>query len=156
MRQVTSVELTEPGLERIEIENPRLDTFITLTKQQALAEARQADAEIKAGKYRGPLHGIPSRSKTTSICGYTYYRRQRIFEDRIPAEDAPVINRLKAAGAALLGKTNLMEFAIGASNSSYWGPVRNPWNLPYYSGGSSSGSGESGHCRPLLRGAWNR
>jgi aspartyl-tRNA(Asn)/glutamyl-tRNA(Gln) amidotransferase subunit A len=141
-RQVTSVELTQACLERIDIYNPKLDAFITLTRQQALAEARQADAEINAGKYRGPLHGIPLAVKDNiDTAGVRTTGGSALFEDRVPAEDAPVISRLKAAGAVLVGKTNLMEFAIGASNSSYWGPVRNPWNLLHYSGGSSSGSG---------------
>ena len=141
-RQVTSVELTEACLERIEIYNPKLDAFITVTKQRALAEARQADAEIKAGKYRGPLHGIPFAAKDNiDTAGIRTTAGSAVFEDRVPAEDAPVISRLKAAGAVLVGKANLQEFAMGASNNSYWGPVRNPWNLLHYSGGSSSGSG---------------
>lgn len=141
-RQVTSVELTQACYERIAIYNPKLDSFITLTKQQALDEAGQADAEIKAGKYGGPLHGIPFAAKDNiDTAGIRTTGGSALFEDRIPAEDATVMSFLKAAGAVLVGKTNLMEFAIGASNSSYWGPVRNPWNLLHYSGGSSSGSG---------------
>ena len=140
--QVTSVELTEACLERIDVFNPKLDSFITVTKTQALAEAKQADMEIKAGKYRGPLHGIPFAAKDNiDTAGVRTTGGSALFEDRVPAEDAPVIDRLKAAGAVLVGKTNLQEFALGASNNSYWGPVRNPWNLLHYSGGSSSGSG---------------
>ena len=126
-RQVTSVELTEACLQRIEIYNPKLDAFITVTKQRALAEARQADAEIKAGKYRGPLHGIPFAAKDNiDTAGIRTTAGSAVFEDRVPAEDAPVISRLKAAGAVLVGKANLQEFAMGASNNSFWGPVRNP------------------------------
>ena len=140
--QVTSIELTEACLERIDVFNPKLDSFITVTKPQALAAARQADLEIKAGKYRGPLHGIPFAAKDNiDTAGVRTTGGSALFADRAPAEDATVIDRLKAAGAVLLGKTNLQEFALGASNSSHWGPVRNPWNLLHYSGGSSSGSG---------------
>jgi aspartyl-tRNA(Asn)/glutamyl-tRNA(Gln) amidotransferase subunit A len=140
--QVTSVELTEACLERIDVYNPKLGSFITVTKPQALAAARQADLEIQAGKYRGPLHGIPFAAKDNiDTAGVKTTGGSALFADRVPDEDATVIDRLKAAGAVLLGKTNLQEFALGASNNSDWGPVRNPWNLLHYSGGSSSGSG---------------
>ena len=140
--QVTSVELTEACLERIDVYNPKLGSFITVTKPQALAAARQADLEIQAGKYRGPLHGIPFAAKDNiDTAGVKTTGGSALFADRVPDEDATVIDRLKAAGAVLVGKTNLQEFALGASNNSDWGPVRNPWNLLHYSGGSSSGSG---------------
>ena len=141
-RQVSSVELTQACLDRIDVLGPKLNSFITVTRSQALAAARQADAEIKAGQYRGPLHGIPFAAKDNiDTAAVRTTGGSALFEDRVPAEDAPVIGRLKAAGAVLIGKTNLQEFALGASNTSYWGPVRNPWNLLHYSGGSSSGSG---------------
>jgi Asp-tRNA(Asn)/Glu-tRNA(Gln) amidotransferase A subunit family amidase len=140
--QVTSVDLTEACLERIDVYNPKLDSFITVTKPQALAAARQADLEIQAGKYRGTLHGIPFAAKDNiDTAGVKTTGGSALFADRVPVEDATVIDRLKAAGAVLLGKTNLQEFALGASNNSDWGPVRNPWNLLHYGGGSSSGSG---------------
>src|SRR5271154_3216012 len=140
--QVTSVALTEACLEQIDVYNPKLDSFITVTKPQALAAASQADLEIRAGKYRGPLHGIPFAAKDNiDTAGVKTTGGSALFADRVPAGDATVIERLKAAGAVLLGKTNLQEFALGASNNSDWGPVRNPWNLLHYSGGSSSGSG---------------
>src|ERR1700722_7746810 len=116
--QVTSVELTEACLERIDVYNPKLDSFITVTKPQALAAARQADLEIQAGKYRGPLHGIPFAAKDNiDTAGVKTTGGSALFADRVPVEDATVIDRLKAAGAVLLGKTNLQEFALGASNS---------------------------------------
>ena len=140
--QVTSVDLTEACLERIDVYNPKLDSFITVTKPQALAAARQADLEIQAGKYRGTVHGIPFAAKDNiDTAGVKTTGGSALFADRVPVEDATVIDRLKAAGAVLLGKTNLQEFALGASNNSDWGPVRNPWNLLHYGGGSSSGSG---------------
>jgi aspartyl-tRNA(Asn)/glutamyl-tRNA(Gln) amidotransferase subunit A len=141
-RQVTSVELTEACLQRIDIYNPKLDCFITVTRQQALAAATQADAEIRAGKYRGPLHGIPFAAKDNiDTAGVRTTGGSALFSDRVPVEDAPVISRLKAAGAVLVGKTNLQELAMGRGPTSYWGPVRNPWNLLHYTGGSSAGSG---------------
>ena len=100
-RQVTSVELTEACLERIEIYNPKLDAFITVTRQQALAAARQADAEIKGGKYRGRLHGIPFAAKDNiDTAGIRTTAGSALFEDRVPAEDAPVNSLLKARGGA--------------------------------------------------------
>jgi aspartyl-tRNA(Asn)/glutamyl-tRNA(Gln) amidotransferase subunit A len=141
-RQVSSAELTAACLKRIEAYNPRLNAFITVTRPQAIAAAEQADREIQAGRYRGPLHGIPFAAKDNiDTAAIRTTGGSALFEDRVPSEDAPAISRLKQAGAVLIGKTNLQEFALGASNTSYWGPVRNPWNLERYSGGSSSGSG---------------
>ena len=140
--RLTSVEITEACLRRIEIYNAKLNCFITVDKEHALAAAARADAEIKAGIYKGPLHGIPFAAKDNiDTAGLRTTGGSALFEDRVPSEDATVITRLKAAGAVLIGKANLQEFALGASNTSYWGPVRNPWNLAHYSGGSSSGSG---------------
>jgi aspartyl-tRNA(Asn)/glutamyl-tRNA(Gln) amidotransferase subunit A len=141
-RQLSSVDLTRACLEHIDVYNRQLNAFITVAKSEALAAAEQADGEIKAGRYRGLLHGIPFAAKDNiDSSAIRTTGGSALFEDRVPAEDAPVIVRLKQAGAVLIGKTNLQEFALGASNTSYWGPVRNPWNLQHYSGGSSSGSG---------------
>jgi aspartyl-tRNA(Asn)/glutamyl-tRNA(Gln) amidotransferase subunit A len=143
-REVSSVELTRACLDRIALLGPKLNAFITVTEEEALASAERADAEIKAGHYRGPLHGIPYAVKDNiDTAGILSTSGSAVFEDNIPTEDATVISRLKAAGAVLIGKANLQEFAMGASNTSYWGTVRNPWNLADYSGGSSSGSGAS-------------
>jgi aspartyl-tRNA(Asn)/glutamyl-tRNA(Gln) amidotransferase subunit A len=141
-RQVSSVELTAACLERIRALGPKLNPFITVTNDAALAAAKQADEEIRAGRYRGSLHGIPYAAKDNiDTAGVRSTSGSAVFEDKVPVEDAPVIHRLKTAGAVLIGKANLQEFAMGASNTSYWGPVHNPWNLERYSGGSSSGSG---------------
>jgi aspartyl-tRNA(Asn)/glutamyl-tRNA(Gln) amidotransferase subunit A len=141
-RQLSSVDLTRACLERIDIYNRQLNAFITVAKTEALAAAESADSEIKAGHYRGPLHGIPFAAKDNiDSSAIRTTGGSALFEDRVPTQDATVIARLKQAGAVLIGKTNLQEFALGASNTSYWGPVRNPWNLSHYSGGSSSGSG---------------
>jgi aspartyl-tRNA(Asn)/glutamyl-tRNA(Gln) amidotransferase subunit A len=139
---VTSVQLTEACLARIETYSSKLDAFITVAKEGALAAARQLDAEQRSGKLRGPLHGIPLAIKDNIDTAHLRTTGgSALFEDRVPTEDAPVIERLKAAGAVVLGKTNLQEFAMGGGETSYWGPARNPWALDHNTGGSSSGSG---------------
>lgn len=139
---VTSVQLTEACLARLAIYDPKLDAFITVLKQQALAQAHALDAEHKAGTWRGPLHGIPIALKDNiDTAGARTTAGSAVFADRVPLEDAPVVTRLKAAGAVILGKTNLHEFAMGVGETSYFGPSRNPWSLAHNTGGSSSGSG---------------
>jgi aspartyl-tRNA(Asn)/glutamyl-tRNA(Gln) amidotransferase subunit A len=140
--KVTSLQLTEACLARIETFDPKLDAFITVMKSQALAQARALDAEAKAGKFRGPLHGVPVALKDNvdTVAARTT-GGSALFADRIPAEDATVTTRLVAAGAVIIGKTNLQEFAMGGGETSYYGPSRNPWNLAHNTGGSSSGSG---------------
>lgn len=139
---VTSTALTQACLDRIEVYQPKLDAFITVMKSQALAAAAQLDAEQKAGKLRGPLHGVPLAIKDIID---THDARttggSALFEDRVPPEDATVVARLRAAGAVIIGKTNTQEFAMGGGETSYYGPARNPWNLAHNTGGSSSGSG---------------
>ncbi len=139
---VTATQLTEASLRRIELYNPKLDAFITVMKMQALAQAQQLDAEAKAGKFRGPLHGVPLAIK--DIIDTAHARTtggSALFEDRVPTEDATVVARLVAAGAVIIGKTNTQEFAMGGGETSFFGPSRNPWNLAHNTGGSSSGSG---------------
>jgi aspartyl-tRNA(Asn)/glutamyl-tRNA(Gln) amidotransferase subunit A len=139
---VTSTQLTEACLARIAVYDPKLDAFITVMKAQALAQAKQLDAESKAGKWRGPLHGVPIALKDnidTTTARTT--GGSAVFEERVPKEDATVTARLVAAGAVIIGKTNLQEFAMGGGETSYFGPSRNPWNLAHNTGGSSSGSG---------------
>jgi aspartyl-tRNA(Asn)/glutamyl-tRNA(Gln) amidotransferase subunit A len=129
-------------LSRIERLNPKLNAFITVTGDSALNEARHAESEIRQGNWRGPLHGIPVALKDIiDTAGVRTTAASGIFKDRVPPKDAEVVRRLKAAGAVFLGKLNLHEFAYGGSSAvSYFGPVRNPWNLEYSSGGSSGGS----------------
>jgi len=142
--EVTSVQLTEACLARIEIYNPKLDAFITVMHEKALAKARQCDAEIKAGRLLGPLHGVPIALKDNiDTAGTRTTAASAVFEDRVPTENATVTARLEAAGAVIIGKTNLEEFAMGGGETSYWGPARNPWALDHNTGGSSSGSGAS-------------
>jgi aspartyl-tRNA(Asn)/glutamyl-tRNA(Gln) amidotransferase subunit A len=150
---VTSTQATQACLARIAVYDPKLDAFITVMKEQALAQARQLDAEQKAGTLRGPLHGVPVALKDNiDTAGTRTTAASALFEDRVPSVDAPVVTRLKDAGAVIIGKTNLHEFAMGGGDSSFWGPARNPWNLAHNTGGSSSGSGAA-VCASLAYGA---
>ena len=141
-KKVSPVELTKACVSRIEQINPKLNAFITVTADSALAEAREAEAEIQRDRWRGPLHGIPIALKDlVDTAGVRTTAGSGLFKDRIPAQDAEVVRRLKAAGAVFLGKLNMHEFAYGSSSViSYFGPVRNPWAPEYSAGGSSSGS----------------
>jgi aspartyl-tRNA(Asn)/glutamyl-tRNA(Gln) amidotransferase subunit A len=139
---LSPVELTVDCLARIEKLNPRLNAFITVTAEPALAQARVAEAEIRRGDWRGPLHGIPLALKDLiDTAGVPTTAASALFKDRMPAEDAEVVRRLQAAGAVLLGKQNLHEFAYGGSSLvSYFGEVRNSWKPEHIAGGSSGGS----------------
>ena len=141
-RKLSAVELTKQCLARIEKLNPVLNAFITVTAELALAQARSAEDEIVRGHWRGPLHGIPLALKDlVDTAGIRTTAASAVFKDRIPAEDAEVVRRLKNAGAVLLGKNNLHEFAYGGSSMiSFYGEVRNPWNPALIAGGSSGGS----------------
>lgn len=140
---VTSKQLVQALLDRISTYNPKVNCFITVMGKEALAQADQLDAEAKAGKFRGPLHGIPIGLKDNiDTAGTRTTAASPMFKDRVPTEDADIVRRLKAAGAVILGKLNLHEFALGCTGDiSYFGPSRNPWNLAYVTGGSSAGSG---------------
>jgi aspartyl-tRNA(Asn)/glutamyl-tRNA(Gln) amidotransferase subunit A len=140
-RQVSPVELTQACLARIEAENPRLNAFITVTAESALAMARQAERDIQRGRWIGPLHGIPIGLKDLfDTAGVRTTGASGLFKDRVPTEDASVVKRLKAAGAVILGKLNLHEFAYGGSSViSFFGAVHNPWDLAVSAGGSSGG-----------------
>jgi aspartyl-tRNA(Asn)/glutamyl-tRNA(Gln) amidotransferase subunit A len=142
-RAVTSTQLVNACLERIATYNPKLNAYITVMRSEALRTARECDAEQAAGKLRGPLHGIPIALKDNiDTAGTRTTAASALFDDRIPAQDAEVTRRLKNAGAVLLGKTNMNEFALGGTSAtSYFGPVRNPWALDRNPGGSSGGSG---------------
>lgn len=140
--KATSVEITEASLERIETYNNKLDAFITVMKTQALAQAKILDEEMKAGKIRGPLHGVPIALKdNVDTTNARTTGGSALFADRFPEEDATIVTMLSDAGAVIIGKTNLEEFAMGGGATSYYGPARNPWNLAHNTGGSSSGSG---------------
>lgn len=139
---ITSRDLTLACLERTAAENPRVNAFITVMREQALAQAALLDAEAHQNKFRSPLHGIPIALKDAiDTAGTRTTAGSAIFENRVPAEDAHVVRRLRQAGAVILAKANLAEFSLTPTGvSSHFGPVRNPWVLDRVSGGSSSGS----------------
>lgn len=141
-RKFTPVELTEACLGRIKTYNPKINAWITVMRDQALTQARALGEEQAAGRLRSPLHGIPIGLKDNiDTAGVRTTAASQLFENRVPSEDAEVVRRLKAAGAILIGKCNMHEFAHGGTSAiSYWGPVRNPWDLERNSGGSSGGS----------------
>jgi aspartyl-tRNA(Asn)/glutamyl-tRNA(Gln) amidotransferase subunit A len=140
--EISPLELTRACLDRIEKLNPELNAFITVTADSALAEARVAEIEIAHGEWRGPLHGIPVALKDLIDTGGTRTTAgSAVFEHRIPTEDAAVVQRLRGAGAVILGKNNLHEFAYGGSSLiSFFGEVHNPWDVRHVAGGSSGGS----------------
>ena len=141
-KEASPVELTRACLERIDRLNPELNAFITVTADSALDEARKAEAEIARGEWKGPLHGIPLALKDLAeTAGVRTTAASAVFKNYVPSADAEVVRRLRAAGAVLLGKLNLHEFAYGGSGIiGHFGPARNPWNAAHITGGSSSGS----------------
>lgn len=147
-RSLTSLRLTEIYLERIARIGTKLNTFITVTAELARTQAQRADAELAAGRDRGPLHGIPYAIKDladTAGIPTTWGTRSRV--DHVPARDAAIVTRLREAGAVLLGKLSMTELANALGNrkqsTNHNGPCRNPWNPERWAGGSSSGSGAS-------------
>ncbi|MCP5156165.1 MAG: amidase [Ectothiorhodospiraceae bacterium] len=138
---LTSVELTEAQLARIDALDGRLKAYATVTADHARAQARAADAEIAAGRYRGPLHGVPIAVKDLCFTrGVRTMGGSAVFADHVPDFDATVVRRLAAAGAVLLGKLNLTEGAMAGYNPKLDVP-ENPWKASHWSGASSSGSG---------------
>jgi aspartyl-tRNA(Asn)/glutamyl-tRNA(Gln) amidotransferase subunit A len=141
-RQVSAIELTRAYLSRIEALNPKVNAFITVTTDHALARAKQVDAEIAGGKYRGPLHGLPYAPKDIlATKGIRTTNGSKVTADWVPTYESTITARLNKAGAILIGKLNLLEFAMGSGVLSGFGPARNPWDLEYGPGGSSSGAG---------------
>jgi aspartyl-tRNA(Asn)/glutamyl-tRNA(Gln) amidotransferase subunit A len=142
-KQVSPVEVIQAHLERIDALNETLNAFITVMREQALADARRCEEEILRGDYRGPLHGVPVALKDLyDMAGVRTTAASKIYAHRVPDEDATSVARLRTAGAVIIGKTNLHEFAYGVTTeSSYFGPTRNPWDLERIAGGSSGGSG---------------
>src|ERR1700675_3407776 len=144
-REISPVELTHHCLVLIEKLNPALNAYITVTAESALDRARFAEREIFSGDYRGPVHGIPIGLKDIiDTAGVRTTAASALFKDRIPTEDAEVVRRLRAAGAIIVGKQNLHEFAYGGSSMiSFFGEVHNPWDISRITGGSSGGSAAS-------------
>src|SRR5215471_10212183 len=145
-KQLSPVELTESYLARSRDLGPKLNAYATLTPDLALKQAHAAEAEIKAGKYRGPLHGVPYAAKDLlAVKGYPTTWGARPYIDQRFDYDATVIERLRQAGAILIGKAAMIELAGGLgyrfASASASGPAKNPWNTGCWTCGSSSGSG---------------
>jgi aspartyl-tRNA(Asn)/glutamyl-tRNA(Gln) amidotransferase subunit A len=145
-REITSVELTESYLDRSRRLGPELNAYVTLTPKLALEQARRADAELRAGRDRGPLHGIPYAAKDLlAVRGYPTTWGAKPYANQHFDFDATVIERLERAGAVLLGKAAMIELAGGMgyrfASASLTGAAKNPWNTDYWTCGSSSGSG---------------
>src|SRR6516164_2927348 len=141
-KEITSSDLTRSCLDCIKTYNPKVNAYITVMHEEALARAAQLDTEARAGKFRGALHGIPIALKDNiDTAGTRTTGGSAVFDERFPDADAEVVRRLRDAGAVIIGKTNLQEFAMGGSSvSTYFLPVRNPWALDRISAGSSGGS----------------
>ena len=153
--ELSPVELARACLDRIQATDDRLHSFILLLADEALAQARIAEAEILRGAYKGPMHGIPFALKDLyDTAGVRTTSGSQVDIDRVPSEDATTTARLKEAGGILMGKLAMHEFALGGPDwTTPFEPARNPWNLDHITGGSSSGSGSavaSGQCAGAL------
>jgi aspartyl-tRNA(Asn)/glutamyl-tRNA(Gln) amidotransferase subunit A len=140
--ELSSVELVQALLDRIERIDGRINAFIALCPERALEQARELDAQARRGEWRGPLHGVPYATKDLiDVAGLPTTCHSKILETNVAQADAVVTRRLAAAGAVLIGKTALHEFATGGPSFDLpWPPARNPWNPGVHPGGSSSGS----------------
>ena len=141
-RELSSAEAVKAALQRLEVVEKRLNAFITVCREQALVEARKADDEIARGQYRGALHGVPVSIKDMfEMAGVLTTGGSKILADWVPVTDSFLVERLRHAGAIIIGKTNLDEFGHGGTSTlSHFGPVHNPWNIDRIAGGSSGGS----------------
>lgn len=144
-KEISPVELTRLYLERIEALNPSLNAYLTLMKDRALATAKTAEREIRRGKYRGRLHGIPFSIKDNlAIKGVRTTAGSKILSEWVPDFDATVVTRLTESGAVILGKTQMHEWARGSHGiNPFYGTTHNPWDLKRVPGGSSGGSAVS-------------
>ena len=154
-RQISPVEVVQAYLDRIQTLNPSINAFITVTGDGALARAREVEKEIAGGKYKGPLHGLPYAPKDIlATKGIRTTNGSKVTANWVPDYESTITTRLNNAGAIMLGKLNLLEFAMGSGVVSGFGPARNPWDLAYSPAGSSSGSGAAlaAHMTPLAVG----
>jgi aspartyl-tRNA(Asn)/glutamyl-tRNA(Gln) amidotransferase subunit A len=154
-KRLSPVELTQAYLDRIAAINPTINAYITVTADSALAQAKQAEAEIIRGEYKGPFHGMPIALKDLfDTKGIRTTGGSKVMADHVPSEDGVVVSRLAEAGAVLLGKLNMHEFAFGITNvNPHYGSARNAWNTDRITGGSSGGSGTAtaaGLCAAAL------
>jgi aspartyl-tRNA(Asn)/glutamyl-tRNA(Gln) amidotransferase subunit A len=142
-RELSPVELTQSRLDRIAKLDGKLNSFIRVLPDQALAAARAAESEIAAGRYRGPLHGIPIGLKDIyETAGIPTTGHSKVMQDHVPTEDAVSVTKLKDAGSVIMGKLATHEFAFGGPSFDLpWPPARNPWNTTRFTSGSSSGTG---------------
>ena len=142
-KELSPVELMAALLARIEQLDPRLNAFIRLDGEAAMAAARTAEAEVAAGRLRGPLHGVPVGIKDIiDVAGLPTTGHSKILADNVATSDSVCVSKLRGAGAIVLGKLSTHEFAIGGPSFDLpWPPARNPWNTDHHPGGSSSGSG---------------
>ncbi len=142
-KEVSPVELTEAALAEADRLQPTLNSFITILHERAMDQAREAETAIAQGKYLGPLHGIPIGLKDNlATAGIKTTVGSKVLANHVPEEDAEVVTRCRDAGAIIIGKENLEEFAAGAtSNNPHYGAVHNPWGLDHIPGGSSGGGG---------------
>ncbi len=140
---ISSESLTRDALGRIRVREPRLHAFVCVTEERALKDAKRADADLKAGLDRGPMHGIPYALKDIyDTAGIATTCHSKLRRDHVPSEDSAVAARFAAGGAVLVGKLGTHEFAIGGPSFDLpWPVARNPWNTEHVTGGSSSGSG---------------
>ncbi|HEX9091548.1 MAG TPA: amidase, partial [Anaerolineales bacterium] len=140
-RTISPVELTQAHLERIQRIDPQLNSFLTVTPELALKQARQAERELSRGEYKGALHGIPIGLKDLyETQGIRTTAGSSFFVDYVPEADARAVQKLKDAGAVILGKLNMHEIALGVTNENpHYGDCCNPWDLSRITGGSSGG-----------------
>ena len=141
-RELSSLDAVSAAVTRLERLEDKLNAFITVLREQALAEAKKADEDIAHGRNRGPLHGVPVTIKDMfETAGVRTTGGSKILADWVPETDSALVERLRAAGAIIIGKTNLDEFGHGGTSTlSHFGPVHNPWNIDRIAGGSSGGS----------------
>ena len=141
--EISPVEVVDAALAQADRLQPRLNSFITMLHERARTRAKEEEAALMRGEYKGPLHGIPIGIKDNiSTAGIRTTVGSKVLGDNVPEEDAFVVSRCEEAGAIILGKENLEEFAAGStSNNPHYGAVHNPWNLDHIPGGSSGGSG---------------
>ena len=141
-KEISIVELTQLFIDRIQRLNPKLNAYLTICEEQALAAAKEGQLEMEKGEHRGPLHGIPISIKDLEMTqGITTTMGSLIYKDSIASFDSVVVERVKKSGAIILGKTNTPEFGqSGTTENLLGGPCRNPWNIERTPGGSSGGA----------------
>ena len=140
-KQISPVELTQMTLNQIHEHEPRVNAFITVMEEEAMAQAKQLEAELLNNQRRGPLHGIPIAVKDIlQTKGVKTTGGSKIFEGWIPDEDAAAVQKLREAGAIIIGKANLHEFAMGATTENpHYGSTKNPWNSQEFQAAQAAG-----------------